>query len=122
MCFTETHYMLPSLENTNTLSVLVSFEDVAVDITQEEWQIMDNTQRTLYRDVMLETYSNLLFVGYHITKPDVIFKLEQESVPWTAEKSVPQQLSDPYTKNELLGTNPENQETTFRQVVITKIV
>ncbi|XP_040827376.1 zinc finger protein 1 homolog [Ochotona curzoniae] len=90
-CFTETHYMLPSLENTNTLSVLVSFEDVAVDITQEEWQIMDNTQRTLYRDVMLETYSNLLFV-------------------------------DPYTKNELLGTNPENQETTFRQVVITKIV
>ncbi|XP_040853089.1 zinc finger protein 334-like [Ochotona curzoniae] len=114
--------MLPSLENTTTLSVLVSFEDVAVDITQEEWQNMDNTQRTLYRDVMLETYSNLLSVGYYITKPDVIFKLEQESVPWTVEKSVNQQLPDPYRKNELLRTNQENQETTFRQVVITKVV
>ncbi|XP_008582230.1 PREDICTED: putative zinc finger protein ENSP00000383733 [Galeopterus variegatus] len=38
---------------------LVSFEDVAVDFTWEEWQDLNDAQKTLYRDVMLETYSNL---------------------------------------------------------------
>nr|XP_051685834.1 zinc finger protein 571-like isoform X2 [Oryctolagus cuniculus] len=45
------------------LQVLVSFEDLAVDFTKEEWQNMNHSQRTLYRDVMLEIYSILLSLG-----------------------------------------------------------
>ncbi|XP_036096395.1 RB-associated KRAB zinc finger protein-like isoform X3 [Molossus molossus] len=67
----------------------VSFKDVAVDFTQEEWQQLDPVEKTTYRDVMLENYSHLVSVGYDSTKPNVIVKLEQGEEPWVAEGDFP---------------------------------
>ncbi|KAM4825407.1 zinc finger protein 568-like isoform 3-T5 [Thomomys bottae] len=79
-----------SKEEEDTIRSLetMTFHDVAVDLSQEEWQQMKPAQRTLYRDVILETYRNLVAVGCQDTKPDVIFKLEQEEEPWVIEEEM----------------------------------
>ncbi|XP_039735083.1 zinc finger protein 84 isoform X3 [Pteropus medius] len=71
----------------------ISFEDLSVDFTQKEWQLLDPYQKDLYKDVMLENYGTLVSLGYEVVKPDIIFKLEQGEEPWVGDGAVPRSAS-----------------------------
>ncbi|XP_043397759.1 zinc finger protein 316 [Chelonia mydas] len=57
--------------------VPVTFDDVAVYFSEEEWEILAEWQRELYKEVMKENLETVLSLGFQIPRPGVVSLMEQ---------------------------------------------
>ncbi|XP_066214266.1 zinc finger protein 287 [Saccopteryx leptura] len=88
----------------------MTFRDVAVDVTQEDWELMRPAQKELYKTVTLQNYWNMVSLGLTVYRPTVIPTLEE---PWMVIKEILEGPS-PEQETEAQDYNPVKNTTQLR--------
>ncbi|KAM4019997.1 LOW QUALITY PROTEIN: uncharacterized protein ACNLHF_000596 [Anomaloglossus baeobatrachus] len=53
---------------------------VAVYFSDEEWEMLEEWQRDLYKNMMKENYEALISLGYPTVNPNILMKIKQEEI------------------------------------------
>ncbi|XP_068919204.1 zinc finger protein 34-like isoform X2 [Petaurus breviceps papuanus] len=102
--------MIGTTDLTVRSQVIVKFEDVAVYLSKEEWELLSPDQKRLHREVMLENYENVVSVGTGIllNKPAMIVHLEHGAMAWSLALQRPRKKRQSRRRRRGDGTKAKN--------------
>ncbi|XP_030065119.1 zinc finger protein 569 [Microcaecilia unicolor] len=60
----------------------VTFHDVAIYFSEKEWQLLEEWQKELYRNVIKMIHGALTSLGHIIVNPGVVFRIKKEKTPY----------------------------------------
>ncbi|XP_043922396.1 zinc finger protein 665-like [Protopterus annectens] len=97
------------------LEVPETFEDVAVEFSGEEWEMLSKPEKELHKEVMVQNYENMISVGYDIPVDHLwlyIKNFETVSPCDTKAGMMVQQILVPGTRTSIIGSGnfPETQD------------
>ncbi|XP_030045054.1 putative protein ZNF720 [Microcaecilia unicolor] len=94
--------------------VPVTFEDITVYFSQEQWEYLNEGQKELYREVMKENYETLISLGTdnESINPEVLARIKQEEEPhvWDPKESGEKEVTHSCTEKD----DPRNINTEIR--------
>ncbi|XP_020834306.1 zinc finger protein 500 [Phascolarctos cinereus] len=82
----------------------VTFEDMTMYLSQEEWRCLDPVQRERYRDVLQEKY------GLPVPKPNLIAQLDRREGLWTSSLQAFKERNIPRDNHKECDVKIENEE------------
>ncbi|XP_053322029.1 nascent polypeptide-associated complex subunit alpha, muscle-specific form-like [Spea bombifrons] len=75
----------------------VTFDDAAVYFSEEQWRNLEDIQKKVYKELMIEIYETMISLGYRIPKPEIVCRIERGEEP----------CSDYCKKAKLLESQPQ---------------
>ncbi|XP_063302112.1 zinc finger protein 583-like isoform X1 [Pelobates fuscus] len=69
------------------------FEDIAVYFSEDEWRFLKHGQKKLYREVMMDNYQTVHFLGYRNKKPKLITSIERGKNLYVSKRESPEKTT-----------------------------
>ncbi|XP_053421884.1 zinc finger protein 483 isoform X2 [Nycticebus coucang] len=66
----------------------MTLKDVIMSFSRGEWKKLEPSQKELYQEVLLENFENLEFLGFPVSKLDLLSQLKWSELPWLLAKEI----------------------------------